>query len=115
MSKKISITARPPVVSPEADKWINADRTPDRNPDRIADRRTERIADRKKEPVNKPHAPKRLTIEIEGDTHTRFKVQCAIHKLSMADEIRTMIERRVAELEQRGPSLFEPAKIAQGS
>ncbi len=80
MTKKISMTARPKVVPPAADKWVGE--------------RTAKPA---------PAGPiKRLTIDLELDKHTRFKVLCAENGLKMADEIRTLIERRIAELEGQG-------------
>jgi hypothetical protein len=80
MSKKVSMTARPSAVPPAADKWVGE--------------RTAKAA---------PAGPiKRLTIDLELAQHTRFKVLCAEKGLKMADEIRTLIERRIAELEGQG-------------
>jgi hypothetical protein len=46
---------------------------------------------------------KRLTIDLEATQHTRFKTVCAQHGLKMADELRRLVELRIAEIE-RGQS-----------
>lgn|GEM_PF-5758090 len=80
MSKKIAMTARPQVVSPEADSWVKE------RPSQEA-----------------PTGPtKRLTVDIPEDTHTRFKTVCAKHKTKMVEEIKAFIERRTTELEGQG-------------
>jgi hypothetical protein len=43
---------------------------------------------------------KRLTIDLEATQHTRFKTLCAQHGLKMADELRRLLEHRIAEIEQ---------------
>jgi hypothetical protein len=42
---------------------------------------------------------KRLTIDLEATQHTRFKTACAQHGLKMADELRRLLEQRIAEIE----------------
>jgi len=42
---------------------------------------------------------KRLTIDLEATQHTRFKTLCAQHGLKMADELRRLLEHRIAEIE----------------
>ena len=80
MSKKVNFAARPATPSPAADQWVN-----------------ERA-------VGAPPAAavpmKRLTIDLESTQHTRFKTVCAQHGLKMADELRRLLERRIAEIEQ---------------
>jgi hypothetical protein len=48
-----------------------------------------------------PLALKRLTIDLEAAQHRRFKTVCAQHGLKMADELRRLIEMRIAEIEHR--------------
>jgi hypothetical protein len=43
---------------------------------------------------------KRLTIDLEAAQHRRFKTLCAQHGLKMADELRRLLEHRIAEIEQ---------------
>jgi hypothetical protein len=43
---------------------------------------------------------KRLTIDLEATQHTRFKSLCAQHGLKMADELRRLLELRIAEIER---------------
>lgn len=42
----------------------------------------------------------RLTIDLPESDHTRFKAVCAITKRKMVEEVRSLIERRTAELER---------------
>lgn len=42
---------------------------------------------------------KRLTIDLEATQHTRFKTLCAQRGLKMADELRRLLEHRIAEIE----------------
>lgn len=42
----------------------------------------------------------RLTVDMPRDLHRRFKTACAAHGAKMNDEIRSFIERRLAELEK---------------
>lgn len=81
MSKKVNFAARP-VTSPAADQWV-----------------TERAV---VPPVpTVPTVPmKRLTIDLEAAQHTRFKTVCAQHGLKMADELRRLLELRIAEIER---------------
>ena len=79
MSKKVNFAARPATPSPAADQWVN-----------------ERVV------VAPPPAAvpmKRLTIDLEATQHTRFKTVCAQHGLKMADELRRLLELRIAEIE----------------
>jgi hypothetical protein len=81
MSKKVNFAARPATPSPAADQWVS-----------------ERA-------VTPPPAAaavpmKRLTIDLEATQHTRFKTLCAQHGLKMADELRRLLEHRIAEIEQ---------------
>jgi hypothetical protein len=48
-----------------------------------------------------PLALKRLTIDLQAAQHRRFKTVCAQHGLKMADELRRLIDMRIAEIEQR--------------
>ncbi len=79
MSKKVNFAARPATPSPAADQWVN-----------------ERAV-----VVSPPAAVpmKRLTIDLEATQHTRFKTVCAQHGLKMADELRRLLELRIAEIE----------------
>lgn len=43
---------------------------------------------------------KRLTIDLEAPKHSRFKALCAEHGLKMADELRHLVDQRIAELER---------------
>jgi hypothetical protein len=79
MSKKVNFAARPATQSPAADQWVN-----------------ERAV------VAPPAAAvpmKLLTIDLEATQHTRFKTVCAQHGLKMADELRRLLELRIAEIE----------------
>lgn len=80
MSKKITMTARPAAVSPQADSWV------------------------KDKPVQEtPTGPtKRLTIDLPEDQHTRFKTLCAMHKTKMVEEVTRFIAQRISELEGQG-------------
>lgn len=80
MSKKVSMTARPAAVSPTADKWVN-DTAP-------------------KSAAQGPM--QRLTIDLDPDTHKRFKALCAQHGLRMNQEIRTLIRNRISKLQGEG-------------
>jgi hypothetical protein len=42
---------------------------------------------------------KRLTIDLEARQHRRFKTLCAQHGLKMADELRRLLDLRMAEIE----------------
>jgi|HubBroStandDraft_3_1064219.scaffolds.fasta_scaffold2558302_2 ParG len=48
-----------------------------------------------------PLALKRLTIDLEAAQHRRFKTVCAQHGLKMADELRRLIDMRIAQIEHR--------------
>jgi ParG len=48
-----------------------------------------------------PRVLKRLTIDLEAAQHRRFKTVCAQHGLKMADELRRLIDMRIAEIEHR--------------
>lgn len=48
-----------------------------------------------------PEGLKRLTIDLEAAQHRRFKTVCAQHGLKMADELRRLIQMRIAEIEHR--------------
>ena len=76
MSKKIDINARPQVGSPQADKWVSQEASPDTGP------------------------TKRLTVDVPEDNHARFKAFCAIHKTKMAEEINAFIKRRITEVKE---------------
>lgn len=79
MSKKVNFAARPATPSPAADQWVN---------------------ERSVVPPAGPAVPmKRLTIDLEATQHTRFKTVCAQHGLKMADELRRLLELRIAEIE----------------
>jgi hypothetical protein len=79
MSKKVTFAARPAQPpSPAADQWVN-----------------ERAVERAE-----PSAPMtRLTIDLEAPKHRRFKSLCAQHGLKMADELRRLVDQRIAEIE----------------
>jgi hypothetical protein len=80
MSKKVNFAARPATPSPAADQWVS-----------------ERAVTT---PVTAAAVPmKRLTIDLEATQHTRFKTLCAQHGLKMADELRRLLEHRIAEIE----------------
>jgi hypothetical protein len=80
MSKKVNFAARPATPSPAADQWVS-----------------ERAVT---PPVAAAAVPmKRLTIDLEATQHTRFKTLCAQHGLKMADELRRLLEHRIAEIE----------------
>lgn len=73
------MSARPP-VAPAADKWVN-----------------------ERAPKSAPTGPiARLTIDLAQAKRNRFKALCAQRGLRMADEIRTLIEHRITELEGQG-------------
>ncbi|QDU98588.1 plasmid partition protein ParG [Lignipirellula cremea] len=78
MSKRIQMQARPQAKA-NADKWVES----------------------REEPViRKPHGkPKRLTIDIDRELHTRLKIHCATHGTQIVDVLRTMIEDLVAKSE----------------
>ena len=79
MSKKVNSAARPTTPSPAADQ---------------------RVTDRTVVPPPAATVPmKRLTIDLEATQHRRFKTLCAQHGLKMADELRRLLERRIAEIE----------------
>lgn len=80
MTKKVSMTARPAAVSPTADKWVNENnpRTASQGP------------------------MQRLTIDLDPDTHKRFKALCAQHGLKMNHEIRNLILNRISALQGEG-------------
>ena len=80
MSKKVNFAARPATPSPAADQWVS-----------------ERAVTT---PVAAAAVPmKRLTIDLEATQHTRFKTLCAQHGLKMADDLRRLLEHRIAEIE----------------
>jgi hypothetical protein len=83
MSKKVNFAARPATPSPAADQWVN---------------------ERAMRPPAATVPMKRLTIDLEATQHTRFKTVCAQHGLKMADELRRLLELRIAEIEHgQGP------------
>lgn len=77
MVKKVSFGGKRPSDAPpastEVDNWVE-----NRQPDA-------------------PHATKRLTIDVSVTLHRRIKSQCALENLVMADEIRSLLERRFPE------------------
>lgn len=78
MSKKMNVTAHP--ATPQAaDQWINDRAVP--------------------APPEAGAPMKRLTIDLEAAQHRRFKTVCAQHGLKMADELRRLLELRIAEIE----------------
>lgn len=79
MSKKITMTARPQAISPQADKWV-----------------AEQSA------AEPPGPTKRLTVDIPEENHTRFKALCAMQKKKMAEEVNAFIAQRLAEAEGQG-------------
>lgn len=79
MSKKVNFAARPATPSPAADQWVNERAVP---------------------PAAAAVPMKRLTIDLEATQHTRFKTVCAQHGLKMADELRRLLEQRIAEIER---------------
>lgn len=79
MSKKVNFAARPAMQLPGADQWVN-----------------ERAV---LEPVESVPM-KRLTIDLEARQHRRFKTLCAQHGLQMADELRRLLDLRIAEIEK---------------
>ncbi len=80
MSKKVNFAVRPATPSPAADQWVN---------------------ERAVTPPPAEAVPmKRLTIDLEATQHRRFKTLCAQHGLKMADELRRLLEHRIAEIEQ---------------
>jgi hypothetical protein len=80
MSKKVNFAARPAASSPAADQWVS-----------------ERSA---ASAINTPVAMKRLTIDLEASKHKRFKTVCAQQGLQMADELRRLVDQRIAEIER---------------
>jgi hypothetical protein len=79
MSKKVNFAARPVTPSQAADQWV---------------------AERAVVPPAIESVPmKRLTIDLEARQHRRFKTLCAQHGLKMADELRRLLELRIAEIE----------------
>jgi hypothetical protein len=81
MSKKVNFAARPTTPSPATDQWVS-----------------ERAVT--PPPAAAAAVPmKRLTIDLEATQHTRFKTVCAQHGLKMADELRRLLEIRIAEIE----------------
>ena len=76
--KKLNMKARP-VAAPVADNWVHSG--------------IER-------PVPGIENRKRLTVDLEEEQHTKFKMLCAAHRLSMVEEIRSFIDRRIQELEK---------------
>lgn len=80
MNKKVSFSARPaPQPSPAADQWVS-ERSAGREPPAMT--------------------MKRLTIDLEAPKHSRFKALCAERGLKMADELRHLVDQRIAELER---------------
>ena len=80
MSKKVNFASRPATPSPAADQWVS---------------------ERAVTPPPAAAVPmKRLTIDLEDAQHRRFKMLCAQHGLKMADELRRLLEHRIAEIEQ---------------
>ena len=41
----------------------------------------------------------RLAVMIPESLHTRFKIACATHRTTMAQEVRLFVEKRTSELE----------------
>lgn len=79
MSKKMNAAAPLAPLSPTLDKRV--------------DNRTRGVARAASAPM------KRLTIDLEAAQHRRFKTVCAQHGLKMADELRRLLELRIAEIE----------------
>ena len=78
MSKKIAMSARPQVVSRQADQWVGQQDAPVRGP------------------------TTRLTVDIPADNHARFKAFCALRKTKMVTEINAFIQRRLDDVEEQG-------------
>jgi len=79
MSKKVNFAARPATPSPAADQWVS---------------------ERAVVPPAATVPMKRLTIDLEATLHTRFKSLCAQQGLKMADELRRLLDLRIAEIER---------------
>ena len=80
MNKKVSIGARPAPRSPQSvdpEAWVQQES--------------------RAEPKAAAVPMKRLTIELPADLHTAFKANCVLRGVKMVDEIRRMIEARIAE------------------
>lgn len=74
MSKQIKMAVRPQ-TKPQADDWVE---------------------NRKQESTpESPKKPKRLTIDIDQDLHTRLKVHCAQYGFRISDVLRLLIEVEV--------------------
>lgn len=74
MNKKIKMGTRPSTsaaVSPAADDWVD-------------------------DAAGKGEPTKRLTIDIPASLHRKIKSTCAMRDAKMADEIRTMLEKKYA-------------------
>jgi len=76
----VNFAARPATPSPAADHWVN---------ERAVSTPAEAVV-----PM------KRLTIDLEATQHTRFKSLCAQQGLKMADELRRLLDLRIAEIER---------------
>jgi hypothetical protein len=50
---------------------------------------------------------KRLTVDIALSLHQRFKSQCALQGLQMADVVRELLEKRFPPDQQQGASINE--------
>jgi hypothetical protein len=83
--KKVSFIGKRPTVPPggTVDNWVS---------------------NREAEPqkVEPKEATKRLTIDVPVGLHRRIKSQCAVGGLVMADEIRSLLERRFPSDPERG-------------
>jgi ParG protein len=79
MSKKVNFAARPAASSPAADQWVS---------------------ERSAASAAAPTPMKRLTIDLEASKHRRFKTLCAQQGLQMADELRRLVDQRIAEIER---------------
>lgn len=89
MTKKVSFGAKPSTAprSGHIDDWVQ-----DR---KAADKET----------------TKRLTIDVPLSLHKRIKSQCAMQNLVMADEIRSLLERRFPNTSEHE----EPSRVAEPS
>ena len=80
MSKSITMSARA-IKKPDADQWVEMQETSD--------------------PPKPTVKPKRLTIDIHPELHTRLKIACAQRGIQIADLVRGLIE---TDLDAHQPS-----------
>jgi hypothetical protein len=59
------------------------------------------FVNRKPEPEAPTEPTIRLSVDLPESLHTRLKVLCVINRQRMTDRVRKLIERDVAEAEQR--------------